>query len=477
MRALAALALTALIAAPAAVPAAAPTGAELAVNTTTAGDQGFPGVCAGANGTAWVVWESAAQDGSGNAVVARRVVDGAAAGDELAVNTTTAGDQQAPAVACTPAGEALIVWESRAPGGEDFDIVARAFAADGTPRGGEQRLHDDAAGRQSQPAVCAAGDGTFVAAWQHETSADGAFGIIARRLDGDGTPQGEPLAVGAAREGSQTHPALACAPDGGFVIAWQQRIAHDDGILVARYGADDRPLGEVVPVDGGLPGGQRHASVALAASGAFLVAWESNAGEDGDGYGVFARRFGADGVPAGTAFSLAAVTAFDQEKPALAATARGFAAAWSGADDGDDYGVFLRQFDLLGRPLAGERVVNTHLAGVQGAFSEQPHPLALAGDGDALLVAWHSGRTSGATQDGDGYGVVARRAEAIAACSGDCNADFAVTIDELVGGVTLALSDTPPADCPAIDLDGDARVVIAELISAVAAALNGCPEP
>src|SRR5690606_15496091 len=176
-------------------------------------------------------------------------------------------------------------------------------------------------------------------------------------------------------------------------------------------------------------------------------------------------RFTPDGLPAGTAFALASVTQFDQETPVLAATARGFAAAWSSADDGDDYGIFMRQFDVLGRPLGGERAVNTYIDGIQGAFSEQPHPLALTRAGDALLVAWHSGRTHGSTQDGDGYGVFARRAVPIAACSGDCDADGAVTIDELISAVGFALNDAAPATCPAIDLDGDDRVVIAELIS------------
>lgn len=453
--------------------AAAPHGTEWQLNLTTAGDQAFPAACAGAAGDAVVAWESSAQDGSGMAVVATRFVSGAPAGEQV-VNTTTAGDQQAPAVACTADGDVLVVWESRAPAGDDFDIIARGFAADGTPRGGEQRVNTDTTGRQYHAAVCAAGRGTFIAAWETETSADGAFGIVAQRLDARGERLGDPLAVSAARTGSHTDPALACAADGGFVVAWQQRIGHDDDIVAQRFAADGSPLGDLLAVDGGRRGGQRHPAIARADSGTFLVAWESNAGEDGDGYGVFARRFGADGVPAGTAFTLASVTMFDQEKPAVVATARGFAAAWSSADDGDDHGVFARQFDALGRPLGGEYLINTQTAGVQGAFSDQARPLALARAGDELLVAWHSGRTRGETQDGDGYGVFARAAAPVAACSGDCNADAAVTIDELITGVGFALGDESPASCPAADVDGDDRVVIAELIAAVAAALNGC---
>lgn len=59
-------------------------------------------------------------------------------------------------------------------------------------------------------------------------------------------------------------------------------------------------------------------------------------------------------------------------------------------------------------------------------------------------------------------------------CSGDCNHDGTVAINELIVGVTIALGGTPATQCPAFDANDDGQVVIAELVSAVGAALNGC---
>lgn len=59
-------------------------------------------------------------------------------------------------------------------------------------------------------------------------------------------------------------------------------------------------------------------------------------------------------------------------------------------------------------------------------------------------------------------------------CPGDCNVDDRVTIDELVRGVAIALGEQDRRDCLALDRDGDAVISIAEIIAAVAAALNGC---
>jgi hypothetical protein len=60
-------------------------------------------------------------------------------------------------------------------------------------------------------------------------------------------------------------------------------------------------------------------------------------------------------------------------------------------------------------------------------------------------------------------------------CTGDCNDDGAVTIGELVRGVSIALATQPLASCPAFDASGDDTVSINEIIAAIGFALRGCP--
>lgn len=59
-------------------------------------------------------------------------------------------------------------------------------------------------------------------------------------------------------------------------------------------------------------------------------------------------------------------------------------------------------------------------------------------------------------------------------CPGDCDAGGAVTVDELVRGVGIALGTTGIESCATLDSDGDGAVGIDELITAVRAALDGC---
>ncbi len=60
-------------------------------------------------------------------------------------------------------------------------------------------------------------------------------------------------------------------------------------------------------------------------------------------------------------------------------------------------------------------------------------------------------------------------------CAGDCNNDGEVIVAELMMGVNIALGEARATVCSAIDTSEDARVSVAELISAVRSALEGCP--
>ncbi|MBI1816710.1 MAG: PD40 domain-containing protein [Deltaproteobacteria bacterium] len=61
------------------------------------------------------------------------------------------------------------------------------------------------------------------------------------------------------------------------------------------------------------------------------------------------------------------------------------------------------------------------------------------------------------------------------ACDGDCSSDGAVTVEELVLGVNIALGTTALQQCPSFDAGHDNEVTVEELIVAVNNALNSCP--
>jgi len=59
-------------------------------------------------------------------------------------------------------------------------------------------------------------------------------------------------------------------------------------------------------------------------------------------------------------------------------------------------------------------------------------------------------------------------------CPGDCNGDRAVTVDEIVKVVNIALGVSSIDGCRAADTDGNSQVSVDELVTMINFALNGC---
>jgi hypothetical protein len=62
-------------------------------------------------------------------------------------------------------------------------------------------------------------------------------------------------------------------------------------------------------------------------------------------------------------------------------------------------------------------------------------------------------------------------------CSGDCDGNQVVTVNELVKGVNIALGTSQLGECEAFDRDQNGTVSVDELVAAVRNALEGCTSP
>ena len=110
-----------------------------------------------------------------------------------------------------------------------------------------------------------------------------------------------------------------------------------------------------------------HPAVASDADGDFVVAWESYS-QDGDGDGIFARRFNSGGRRRSAAeFQVNTYTTDDQRMPAIAADADGdFVVAWKSHAPGRRRPRRLRAaLQLAGAAQGGEFQVNTYTPGNQ----------------------------------------------------------------------------------------------------------------
>ncbi|HET7675490.1 MAG TPA: Ig-like domain-containing protein [Gammaproteobacteria bacterium] len=335
------------------------------------------------------------------AAYAQAPLPGAALGAEFQVNSYTSGDQSDAAVAIDAAGDFVVVWV------DSSGISAQRYQADGTPEGSEFQINTSTGGVIS-PSVAMDAGGDFVVAWTDLNTSVSPITVetLARRYHADGTPDGTELQVSAPATNFQGFPAVAMDAAGDFVIAWQNYGAGGDiDIFVQRYRADGTPAGSEFQVNTYTSGTQEAPAVAMDAAGSFVVAWEDDGGEDGDGGGIFMRRYKADGTPAGSELQVNTYTSGNQQGPAVAMDAAGdFAVAWEdyGGEDGGGHGIFMQRYKADGTRGGSEFRVNTHTSGDQRA------PVVAMDAGGEFIVAWSD--YSGI--DGDGAGVFAQRYKA-----------------------------------------------------------------
>ena len=96
-------------------------------------------------------------------------------GADVQVNTYTAGDQQTAAIAVGSDGKYLIVWQSDGSPGSDGDgrsVQARLYSAAGVPFGSQFQVNSFTTGSQYEPGVTTDTAGNFVVVWSSNDGQD-----------------------------------------------------------------------------------------------------------------------------------------------------------------------------------------------------------------------------------------------------------------------------------------------------------------
>lgn len=300
----------------------------------------------------------------------------AAAGTPEINEITLTGARTILDAAMRPSGDFLVIYE-----GSTGGIKGRRYNRDGGAIGGELSLVAGAVESHSGSRVSVAVDanGNFVLAWvTGDYFSEKSF---ARRFAWDGTPQGAAFRVSTADVTAQKLPDVAMAPDGRFVIVWDDvsalfpapyvtrgRLFNSQGqaaapeFVVGRVGEDDDQIGNrvsmnlqgefVVASSGylrrysalGLPLGDEfpaftsltpvfNTSVALSDTGWFIATWNARGLDVGDSTfdaGLYAQIFDQEGKKQGPQFRIPVQTTGWQDGSGVAiANGSSFAALWS----------------------------------------------------------------------------------------------------------------------------------------------------
>ncbi|MDJ0764743.1 MAG: hypothetical protein QNJ97_17315 [Myxococcota bacterium] len=375
---------------------------EFQVNTYTLGVQGIPDVAIASDGRFLVVWESDGQDGSESGIFGQRFdVSGYPEGDEFQVNTYTADAQKRPAVAMTPDGAFVVVWESDGQDGSDTGIFGQRFNNSGEPEGNEFQINTYATSNQQNPAVAMASDGRFVVVWDSADQDAIANDVFGRRFDENGDPLESEFQVNAYTDDEQQHPAVAMASDGRFLVVWGSKGQDGSGyrVLGQRFDANGNLDDVEIQLNEQTASRQQRPTVAMASDGIFVVAWESFNVVSNKGYEVLAQRFNENASPIGSEFRVNSFNHLDQDHPSAAMAGNGLSIiVWQSIYRSSVRG---QRYDQVGSVNGYNFTINTYELAIQDSPAA-----AMAADG-RFVVVWQSG-----SQDGSDAGIFAQRYDA-----------------------------------------------------------------
>ena len=336
-------------------------GQYFTVNTYTQSGENRPSIAMDSAGDFVITWDSYGEDGSLEGVYAQRFnAAGTAQGTEFRVNSYTAGNQSFPTAAMDSAGDFVIAYMSNGEDGSGYGIFAQRYNATGAPRCRvfRQQVHDRRSG------VSLGGNGLAGRFRRHLVGQRrGGDAIYAQGFNAAGTAQGSQFQVSSDTQ-TDTISAVAMDVSGDFVVNWGGgQFTNDRYVFGQRYNATGVAQGEEFQVNTNTAVGQNPPAVAVDAEGDFVAVWEGNT--DGSQYGIYAQRYLVQPASpaiarAGSEFQVNTYTTRMQELPKVASDAAGdYVVVWeSQGQDGSGYGVYARR--TRGGPGARERVPRQH---------------------------------------------------------------------------------------------------------------------
>ena len=295
--------------------------------------------------------------------------------NETRVNTTVAGEQwgywwSVRTLAVQPDGGYIIVWiDLNALDGNAEGIFGQRFDASGAKIGGEFQVNTTFSGKQYSPAIAVAPDGSFIVAWEGPGSS---IDVFAQRFTKDGVKVRGEFLLNTTVNGNQKYPELQFYSDG----TWVAGFVDGAQTVLQRFDIDDRTIGQETRISSGT-GDVVLDGLCVRPDSSVLLTWTS--GED-----VYGQFFDPTLQPIGSQTRLNTYITGLQEYSIPRVYGDGsFVVVWeSDGQDGSGMGIYGRRFDKNFNPLGGEFTITTNTT------NNQFEPQVAVEPSGRFIVTW-----------------------------------------------------------------------------------------
>lgn len=233
-------------------------------------DRNYYDVDMAADGRFAVAWSTYSGDPD-TLYIQRYHNDGTEDGSRITVDDSSdAWTDYSVALSMADTGEIAVVFDWEA--GFTTGLKGRTYNSDGTAKGASFWVSDSE--RAHEPDLAYNGT-NLVAVWrENDTNMD----IRARLMTEGGTALTDTFDVPAVTSGGEENPSVAMNASGQFVLAWEAEdlpVADNDPIMVQRFDADGSKRGSPLMVSTHDSGNSYLPSVGIDGDGNFAVAWQS----------------------------------------------------------------------------------------------------------------------------------------------------------------------------------------------------------
>lgn len=302
------------------------------------------------------IWQDENRQARTKAVYARAFgADGSPRGPEVPISVNAEGGPDGASVAVAPSGRALVVWtEVDVKGKSGRHILAQRLGVDGRRQGTVFRVNTPGRGRQSDPGVAAANDETFAVVWTGVVQRDwGMDAVFARRFDSSGLPLTNEIRVTEESEIVPGNASVVSMPDGSVTVVFKYSQSAPRHVYLRRFDAAGQPLGAKTRVNASEATVLGRPSVAANSEGTLLaVSWNVFSETETDGSHVLLRVFDGRGRPRTPEIQVDTNTGYwINGSPTVSFAGRDrILVGWDSADGGEIHRALGRYFSNEGRP-------------------------------------------------------------------------------------------------------------------------------